>query len=146
VSTALALILMQAAAMPSLPVSPWDGQLQTFVCSAVTNERAAPEYVLTLTDTDAFIVGQEPGQGLQMASFVAFENLPSVVRGQAVIRRLSFPVGPQVAFVRQLYQAGAHVSTFISVGADVTPERDLPFETLAGFCQIAALTDSEAEQ
>lgn len=147
-STALFIVAAAAQAVPQPVPSPfpWDNQVQSFVCSTVSSEQVAAEYVLTLTDSDGFIVGQDSGQSLQMESFVPFENLPPVARGQALVRRLSFAVGSQTAFVRQLYQSGAIVSTFISVGANATEERDLPFETIAGFCQLTQPLNAEASQ
>lgn len=142
----IAAIAAQAAPQAMRPSFPWDGQVQSLVCSTVSSEPVAAEYVLTLTDSDGFIVGQEAGQTLQMEAFAPFEKLPPVSRGQAIVRRLSFAVGSQSAFVRQLYQSGAHVSTFISVGTDATAERDLPFETIAGFCQPTQPKNAEASQ
>ena len=142
----VAFIAAQAAPQAIRPASPWDGQVQSLLCNTVSGEQVAAEYVLTLTGSDGFIVGQQPGQALQMDAFVAFEESPPVVRGQAFVRRLSFAVGSQTAFVRQLFQSGEHVSTFISVGSDVTDERDLPFETTAGFCQPARSMNAEAAQ
>jgi hypothetical protein len=143
----ISILLVAALTAPAMPQPfPWIGQVQTLVCSTVTSERTMAEYVLTLTDTDGFIVGEEPDQALQMGKFVSFEAMPPVARGQAVVRRLNFPVDSETAFVRQLYRVGEHVSTFINVGKSATSERDLPFETIAGFCEPAETLNSEATQ
>lgn len=125
---------------------PWDGQVQVLVCDTVSEQQHAAEYVLTLTATDGFIAGQKPGQALRMESFVPLEQLAPIVRGQAVVRRVSFAFDSHTAFVRQYYQSGAIVSTFISVGASATEERDLPFETIAGFCRPTQPSNAEASQ
>lgn len=128
-----ALLIMQAAPV-ARPVWPWDGKVQVLICTIVGKERGTEEYVLTLTDEQAFIAGQTPGQAVRMDMFVPLESLPPVGRGQARIRRLQFSAGEQTAFVRQLYQADQLQSTFLSLGTNAREGRDLPFETFAGFC------------
>lgn len=144
-TSTVALLIMQAAPV-ARPVLPWDGEVQVFTCTIVGEERSTEEYVLTLTDAQAFIVGQSPGQAVRMETFVPFESLPLVVRGQATIRRLQLSAGEQTAFVRQLYQADQLQSTFLSLGTNAKEGRDLPFETFAGFCSPTQSSAPEASK
>ena len=133
-ATSTAALLVMQAAPVARPALPWDGEVQVFRCTIVGDERSTEEYVLTLTNAQALLVGQAPGQAVRMDMFVPFESLAPVVRGKAAIRRLQFSAGEQIVFVRQLYQGGQLQSTFLSLGANAREGRDLPFETFAGFC------------
>lgn len=146
IATYTVALLIMTATPVARPVLPWDGDLQVFTCTIVGDERSAEEYVLTLTDAQAFIVGQAPGQAVRMKMFVPFESLPPVVRGQATIRRLQFSTGEQTAFVRQLYQGDQLQSTFLSLGSNAREGRDLPFETFAGFCTSTQPSAPEARK
>ncbi len=134
--TAAALIFLQAAPVPRV-VFPWEGQVQVLMCKLVSKDATVEDYVLTISDSHAFIVGQAPSQSVQMEMFVPFESLPPVIRGQALVRRFQFTAGDQTASVRQLYQAGHLKSTFIVSGSNASDIQDLPFEAFAAFCAPA---------
>ena len=104
-------------------------------CSLMNERSEVDEYVLTLTDTHAFLVGQAPGQTLRMDEFAAIESLPLRVRQGAAIRSLGFEIADHKALVRQYYQQGVLQYTQIAVGSDANERRQLPTESFVGFCQ-----------
>lgn len=127
--------LAQSVPQAVRPISPWDGMVQVLACAVVDEDQEAVEYVLTLTDTDAFIVGQWPGQKIRMEKFESFETEPTIVRGHTQMRRLRFSAADAKILVRQLYQANSLRSTFVAIVYDATDERNSGFEKAAGFCR-----------
>ena len=131
--TTAALIYLQTSQGPRA-VLPWEAQVQVLKCKLVSKGATVEEYALTISDSHAFIVGQAPGQSINMELFSPIESLPPVVRGKAVVRRFHFTAGSQTASVRQLYRSARLESTFIVLGSNAIDKEDLPFETSAAFC------------
>ena len=117
-----------AQAAPVRPVWPWDGGPQVLTCNIVGTGGAVEDYVLTISDTHAFITGQAAGQAIRMEMFVPFQSLPPTVRNEGKVRRVQFPVGDQTALVRQLYQGDELRSTFLNIGSNATEGQQLTID------------------
>jgi len=128
------LLVLQAAAPPVHPVTPWSGSVQVMNCDVVQAKGGNATFALTLMDDKAF-VADGTGAGIKMELFAPTKNGADIVRGNAIIRRMDFDAADAKIVVRQLYQANTLRSTFVVIGDGATDEQNLAFEQAAGFCR-----------
>ena len=128
------LLVLQTAALPVHPMTPWSGSVQVMNCDVVQANGDHAQFDLTLMDDKAFVAdGTEAG--VEMELFAPTRNGTNIVRGDAIVRRIDFDTADAKIVVRQLYQANALRNTFVVIGDDATDEQDLGFEQAAGFCR-----------